>query len=97
MKNSLIGKRCVVRVNKAGVFFGTVERITKQSITLSNYVRLWSWTGALCVEQIARCGVKSAKAAHGTLQVLDREEGGQVVVATDVAANVLSALQETVV
>lgn len=93
-KNPFIGKVCVVRINKSGVHVGTVIAMTRQSVTLSNYVRLWSWTAlsGYSVDALANVGVKSAKFDRGTLKKIDREEGGEIVVCTDVAVKSVGAL-----
>lgn len=56
----MIGKFVLVRTINAGVHFGTlIEIITEncQCIRLENARRLWSWTGALSLSEVAMKGV----------------------------------------
>jgi hypothetical protein len=52
-----IGKRCVVRGNRSGVFYGTIRSINGQSVEMTQARKLWFWAGANAVEQIAVDGV----------------------------------------
>lgn len=56
----MVGKFVLVRTYSAGVHFGTLEEKNGQEIRLSNARRLWSWTGALSLSEIAMKGVKLA-------------------------------------
>jgi len=58
MKN-LIGKKVIVRADKAGVFFGTLSQKEGSEVTLTNVRKLYYWSGANAVEQIALEGVKN--------------------------------------
>jgi len=58
MKNK-IGKKVIVRADKAGVFFGTLTAKEGSEVQLSNARKLFYWSGANAVEQIALNGVKN--------------------------------------
>jgi len=48
----------IIRAEKAGVFIGRIIRSTKDAMVLATNVRrLYSWSGALDVTQIAKDGV----------------------------------------
>ena len=49
-------KRKIVRTNKAGVFFGKIEKKDGNTITLSNARRLWYWEGAASLSELAQFG-----------------------------------------
>lgn len=51
------GTFVLVRTYSAGVHFGTLEERDGQEIRLSNARRLWSWTGALSLSEIAMKGL----------------------------------------
>jgi hypothetical protein len=58
----MINKEVIIRADKAGVFFGTLKEKINNSgsieVTLSNARKLWYWSGAAAVEQLAQDGVK---------------------------------------
>jgi hypothetical protein len=58
MKKSYVGKKVIVRTNRAGVFFGTLVEADKESATLSDVRKLWYWDGACAVEELAENGVE---------------------------------------
>ena len=51
------GDFVLVRAGGAGVHFGTLEEREGQEVRLSNAKRLWSWTGALSLSEVASKGV----------------------------------------
>lgn len=57
----MIGKFVVVRTINAGVHFGTLVEIISenhQCIRLENARRLWQWSGALSLSEVAMKGIK---------------------------------------
>lgn len=58
----LIGKRVIIRADKAGVFFGTLNEVEPNGNTLqvelTDLRRLWFWSGAASLTQLAVEGVK---------------------------------------
>ena len=56
--NNWIGKEVIVRADKAGVFFGTLLEKNDNEVKLGNCRKLFHWSGAAAVEQIAKEGVK---------------------------------------
>ena len=52
------GKKCIVRCYGAGVFFAEVESMDGKTATLRNARRLWYWSGAASLSQLAMEGVK---------------------------------------
>ncbi len=67
----LIGKRVVIRSDRAGVFYGTLNEIEpcgdKYTVELTNVRRLWYWEGAASITQIAEEGVKQPKECRFTM------------------------------
>lgn len=51
------GKFVLIRTINAGVHFGTLEEMDGQIVRLSNARRLWSWSGALSLSEVAMNGV----------------------------------------
>lgn len=57
----LIGKRVIIRSDRAGVFYGTLSEVEpcgdKYMTELTNVRRLWYWDGAASLTQLAEKGV----------------------------------------
>lgn len=95
MKNQeWIGKDVVIRNSSAGVIFGRVKAKTRASTTLELGGRLHSWTGALCVEQIASHGATGGKKASFALQTIRSIDGEQIILATQDAMFKLRGLAD---
>jgi hypothetical protein len=67
MKN--LGKKVIVRADRAGVFFGTLTEKDGCEVTLTNARKLFYWDGAAAVEQIAVDGVNKQKDCKFTVVV----------------------------
>lgn len=55
-----IGKKCIIRTNRAGVFYATLAEYdnVNREATLKDCRRLWYWSGAASLSQLAMEGVK---------------------------------------
>jgi hypothetical protein len=54
----VIGKVCVVRTYSAGVFIGLVAQREGKEALLKNARRIWYWSGAASLSQLAMEGTK---------------------------------------
>lgn len=68
MKNQ-IGKQVILRADKAGVFYGTLTAKTELEVQLTNCRKLYYWSGANAIEQIALEGVKNPRDCKFTVVV----------------------------
>ena len=95
-KSNLIGKKVIVRADRAGVFYGTLVAKTGDEVTLENVRKLWYWSGACGVEQIALEGVKNPDRCQFTVVVSEMEITGviQVLPCTEAAVLNLDAVKE---
>lgn len=59
--NNQIGKEVIVRADKAGVFFGTLVAKNGSEVQLSSCRKLFYWSGANTVEDLAEKGVTKPK------------------------------------
>lgn len=66
---SLIGKKVIIRGDRSGVFFGTLESKEGREVELSNCRRLWYWDGAASISQIAVDGVSKPDNCNFTVTV----------------------------
>lgn len=64
-----VGKICVVRGDRSGVFFGEVVSIEGQNVIIKNCRRLWYWEGAASLSQLALEGVKIPEKCKFTVTV----------------------------
>ena len=55
--SKLIGKKVIVRGDRSGVFFGTLTAKDGSELTLENARKLYYWSGANAIEEIALSGV----------------------------------------
>lgn len=56
---NLIDRHCIVRTYSAGVFAGIIESRNGKEVTMSRARRLWYWSGAASLSQLAMDGVKN--------------------------------------
>ena len=54
----MIGRYCMVRTRSAGVFAGTVAERCGAEVLLKNARRIWYWSGAATLSQLATEGTK---------------------------------------
>lgn len=80
-------KKVIVRADRAGVFFGTLESRNGSEVRLSNCRQLWYWSGAASISQIALLGVRWPRDCKFTVLVPDIEILGviEIIPCTDVA------------
>ena len=64
---NLIGKKVIVRANLAGVFYGTLVAKEGSEVQLKDARKLYYWSGANAIEQIALEGVKNPKECKFTV------------------------------
>ena len=58
INETIIGKYCIVRCDRASVFSGVVEQREGQAVLIRNARRIWYWDGAASLYQMALEGVK---------------------------------------
>ena len=68
---NLIGKKVIIRSYGAGVFFGTLNEAEqsedKWTVELLNVRRLWHWSGACSITQLAVDGTKNPGGCQFTI------------------------------
>lgn len=62
-------KYVIIRADKAGVFFGTLESKNGSEVELSNCRKLYYWDGAATVQQLALDGVSKPENCKFTVIV----------------------------
>jgi len=61
MNTSLLDKRVIARIERAGVFHGTLDYIDNEIIRLKDTRRIYYWNGALSVTDMAAKGITGGK------------------------------------
>ena len=69
--DKLIGKKVIIRSYGAGVFFGTLNEVEKSedkyTVELLDCRRLWRWSGACSITQLAVDGTKNPSGCSFTI------------------------------
>lgn len=65
----MIGKKVIIRADRAGVFFGTLKEKNGSEVTLTDCRRLWYWDGAASLSQLAVDGTRAASSCKFTVIV----------------------------
>jgi hypothetical protein len=89
-------KSVVVRSNLAGVFFGIFEGREGNAVTLSKARKLWKWSGAFTVAEIAKYGCSKPENCRFSTQV-ERQmvfDVCEIILATEQAKENLNAMPE---
>lgn len=63
------GKKVIIRGDRSGVFFGTLDEKNGKEVMLSNCRRLWYWDGAASVSQLAVDGTTNPSECKFTVAV----------------------------
>lgn len=59
----------IIRADRAGVFAGNINERNGSEVTLTNARRLWYWSGAATLSQMAMEGVKRPEECKFTMPV----------------------------
>ena len=65
----MINKYVIVRDDKAGVFFGILSKKENNELTLTEVRKIYHWSGANTVEDLAMFGVKNPEDCRITVKV----------------------------
>lgn len=84
----------VIRATSAGAFFGRLEKKEGDTVTLSASRRLWYWSGANSLSELATLGVKNPKECKFPVALDTHEILGvcEIIHATDAAKKSIDAV-----
>ena len=90
-----IGKKVIVRADRAGVFFGTLESFdsTNDNVIMTNCKKIYNWEKACAVEQIAVDGVGSNSKLTLVVERLGISKAIQIIPCTEKAINNLTSIE----
>lgn len=80
MKENNIGKKVIIRADRAGVFFGTLVRREGQEVELKDCRRIWYWDGAASLSELAMSGTSLPDKCNFTVTVPSIEVLGVIEV-----------------
>ena len=85
----MINKYVIVRSDKAGVFFGILVEKNGEELTMTNVRKIYYWSGANTVEDLAVNGVKNPQNCKITRPVnnLVLKTFDQIIVCEEAAIN----------
>ena len=66
-----IGTKVIVRGDRSGVFYGTLEEKNGTEVTLKGCRRIWYWEGAASISQLAVSGTTKPSECKFTVTVPD--------------------------
>lgn len=85
----------IVRTVNAGVFFGKIKFINKESILMQDVRKLWYWEGAYAVEELALHGTKKPNNCRFTVIIPEMEiaEPVQIIPCTKESVESIQAVE----
>lgn len=83
----------IVRASSAGVFAGYVEKRTGQEVVMRKVRRIWFWSGAASLSQMAVDGVSHPEKCKFSV-VVDREEIFEVIEILDCTQKAKKSIEE---
>lgn len=89
-------ERKIVRTNRAGVYFGKIEKNDGATVTLSNARRLWMWDGAASLSELAQFGTANPSNCKFPCAVEEVElnEWVEILSVTEEAAKSIDGVRE---
>ena len=89
-------KYCIIRSDRAGVFFGQIENKNHDEVTIKNVRRLWYWDGANSLSQLAVDGTAKPHECKFTVTVESMTILGviEIIPCTDKATESIKAVCE---
>ena len=92
----MIGKKVIVRADRAGVFFGELVEKNGTEVRMKNVRKIWRWYGAAAIEQLAVDGTSQPNNCKFTVVVSEMEISGviQVILCTEKSISIIEKVKE---
>ena len=85
-KHPYLGRKCIIRTYSAGVHYGELVSVDGKTVRLKNTIRIWYWSGACSLSQLAMEGTKNPSECKFAVPVDDIEiERIEIIPCTDEA------------
>ncbi len=87
-------KYYIVRCDRAGVFFGKIKERSEREVVMEDVRKLWYWSGACAVEQLAVDGTKEPESCQFTVTVPEMSvmDPVQIIPCTDKAVEIIKGV-----
>lgn len=94
--NNFLNRKCIVRGDRSGVFFGNVKAIEGKVVEMNNVRRIYYWEGANSISDLAIQGTKKPQKCKFTKAVnqLLLTDVIEINVCTDEAIENIESVQE---
>ena len=94
--NNLIknGQKVIVRTEHAGVFYGVVTEMEGQTVEVRNCRRIWYWSGAASLSELALTGPKNPRQCRFSVTISSMVVMGvkELIPCTEEAANAIESV-----
>ena len=89
-------KYCIIRTYSAGVFAGYVEKRTGKEVVIRKARRIWYWSGACSLSQLAKDGTADPKNCKFAVEVdkIEVTEAIEIIECTEKAMKSISGVAE---
>lgn len=89
-------RKYIVRCDRAGVFYGEIEKIDGATVKMRNVRKIWYWDGANAVEELAVNGTAHPDNCNLTVTVESMTvlQAIQIIPCTDKAIKSLDGVKE---
>lgn len=89
-------KYCIVRTYSAGVFAGYVESRNGQEVVIRNVRRIWYWSGANSLSQLAKDGTADPEYCKFAVEVdkIEVMQAIEIIECTEKAKNSICGVKE---
>lgn len=89
----------IIRTYSAGVFFGNIKSLKGTECVVTNCRRLWSWSGAASLSQLAIEGTKQPTGCKFTMTVTDPDgvylpQSVEIIPCSEQAVNSINSVKE---
>lgn len=91
-----INNYCIVRGDRSGAFFGIVKSVNGQQVEMENVRRLYYWSGACSLSQVAVDGTTEPENCQFTITVgnVVLLDGIEINLCTEKAIKVIKGIKE---
>ena len=96
MVGEFLNKKVIVRGDRSGVFFGTLVAKEGSEVKLENCRRLWKWSGAASISQLAVDGTTDPRNCKFTVTVdkIIIMDAIEIIVCSNDATNSIEGVAE---
>ena len=77
-----IGRYVIIRTYSEGVHIGVLKRFKEREAELTDCRRIWSWSGANTLHEIANKGVGSASRVSDAIETILLTQVGEIIPVT---------------